>query len=117
MIWLLQIDLRCALRTGSLDVTDDGTGLVVHELDANLSDTTTRTYTPHHQSPALIVQVPSIALRGGGVVWAGKIVPVRPRTLVTLTSLTGALEESIVAVVMFCNSVGVRLQRVGWEKG
>lgn len=29
--------------TGSLDVTDDGTGLVVHELDADLGDTTTGT--------------------------------------------------------------------------
>jgi hypothetical protein len=30
------------LPTGSLDVADDGTGLVVHELDANLGDTTAR---------------------------------------------------------------------------
>lgn len=30
------------VRTGSLHVTDDRTGLVVHELDANLGDTTTR---------------------------------------------------------------------------
>lgn len=30
-------------RTGSLDVTDDGTGLVIHELDADLGDTTART--------------------------------------------------------------------------
>jgi hypothetical protein len=29
------------LRTWALDVADDGTGLVVHELDAALSDTTT----------------------------------------------------------------------------
>jgi hypothetical protein len=29
------------LLTGSLDVADDGTGLVVHELNANLGDTTT----------------------------------------------------------------------------
>lgn len=41
-------------RTGSLDVTDDGSALVVHELDANLGDTTTRTYTPSsvsHRKP------------------------------------------------------------------
>jgi len=29
------------VRTWALDVADDGTGLVVHELDAALSDTTT----------------------------------------------------------------------------
>ena len=32
------------LRTSALDVTDDGTGLVVHELDTALGDTTTGTY-------------------------------------------------------------------------
>jgi len=32
------------LFTGSLDVADDGTGLVLEELDANLGDTTTRSY-------------------------------------------------------------------------
>jgi hypothetical protein len=30
-----------SVRTRALDVTDDGTGLVVHELNANLGDTTT----------------------------------------------------------------------------
>lgn len=30
------------LSTWALDVADDGTSLVVHELNANLSDTTTR---------------------------------------------------------------------------
>lgn len=34
------------VRTGSLDVSDDRSGLVVHELDANLGDTTTRTCRP-----------------------------------------------------------------------
>lgn len=29
-------------RTGTLDVTDDGTGSVVHELNANLGNTTAR---------------------------------------------------------------------------
>lgn len=29
-------------HTGTLDVSDDGTGLVVHELDTDLGDTTTR---------------------------------------------------------------------------
>jgi hypothetical protein len=32
------------LRTSALDVTDDGTGLVVHELDTALGDTTTGAY-------------------------------------------------------------------------
>ena len=32
------------MRTGALDVTDDGTGLVVHELDTALGDTTTGAY-------------------------------------------------------------------------
>lgn len=31
-------------HTGTLDVSDDGTGLVVHELDTDLGDTTTRAY-------------------------------------------------------------------------
>lgn len=35
-------DSREFVHTGSLDVADDRTGLVVHELDANLGDTTTR---------------------------------------------------------------------------
>jgi hypothetical protein len=36
----------CCRRTGSLDVTDDRTGLVIHELNAHLGDTTTRTCNP-----------------------------------------------------------------------
>lgn len=32
-------------RTWALDVSDDRSGLVVHELDADLGDTTTRAYT------------------------------------------------------------------------
>lgn len=32
------------ILTWALDVTDDGTGLVVHELDTALGDTTTGTY-------------------------------------------------------------------------
>jgi hypothetical protein len=41
------LDGNCGLLgvrlTGSLDVTDDGTGLVIHEFDADLGDTTART--------------------------------------------------------------------------
>lgn len=36
--------VRKFVHTGSLDVTDDRTGLVVHELDANLGNTTARAY-------------------------------------------------------------------------
>ena len=32
------------MRTGTLDVADDRPALVVHELDADLGDTTTRAY-------------------------------------------------------------------------
>lgn len=40
--FLVDPEFSCrAKRTGSLDVTDDGTGLVVHELDTALGDTTT----------------------------------------------------------------------------
>lgn len=35
---------RQRVRTWALDVADDGTGLVVHELDTALSDTTTGAY-------------------------------------------------------------------------
>ena len=35
---------RLKNRTWALDVADDGAGLVVHELNANLGDTTTRTW-------------------------------------------------------------------------
>ena len=33
-----------SMRTGTLDVADDRPALVVHELDADLGDTTTRAY-------------------------------------------------------------------------
>lgn len=36
--------VRWEIRTWSLDVSDNATGLVVHEFDANLGDTTTRSY-------------------------------------------------------------------------
>jgi len=45
--WRRRIDSRIVFDgkeglTGSLDVTDDGTGLVVHELNADLGNTTAR---------------------------------------------------------------------------
>lgn len=39
--------------TGSLDVTDNGTGLVVHELDADLGDTTAGAYTQSENLPKI----------------------------------------------------------------
>ncbi|KAL2280394.1 hypothetical protein FJTKL_12627 [Diaporthe vaccinii] len=39
-----------AVRTGSLDVSDDRSGLVVHELDANLGNTTARACRPAETS-------------------------------------------------------------------
>lgn len=48
-VFFLLLNMSCFLsgveglmRTGSLHVADDRTGLVVHELDANLGDTTAR---------------------------------------------------------------------------
>lgn len=38
------------VRTGSLDVSDDRSGLVVHELDADLGNTTARAYFPSNIS-------------------------------------------------------------------
>lgn len=78
---------KTAGRTRALDVPDDGTSCVVHELDAHLGDTTTRTCMSIHISIGA----------GGGAKIVGYFVPVLPRTRVTLTSLTGALEESIFA--------------------
>lgn len=79
-------------RTWALDVADDGAGLVVHELYADLGDTTTRTC----RFPAGLAGRPAAKTKIG----SGGL-PVRPRTRVTLTSLTGALEESIVATDRF----------------
>lgn len=38
--------MKIGNRTWALDVTDDGTGGVVHELDSDLSNTSTGTYRP-----------------------------------------------------------------------
>lgn len=100
---------RGGLRTWALDVPDDGAGRVVHELDADLGDTSTRTYfnpsasvpplpkvplSPYPSSPIpaqIAPQYQTHHLAGGETI----SVPVRPRTRVTLTSLTGVLEASI----------------------
>lgn len=53
-------------------VADNGTGLVVHELNTDLGDTTTRTY-----------WVLVISIFDDFVKWEVRFVPVRPRTRVT----------------------------------
>lgn len=86
------------VRTGSLDVSDDRSGLVVHELDANLGNTTTRSCCPARRSILAIAQQLATACsrsRGQGRC----CVPVRPRTRVTLTSLTGCFDASILVDV------------------
>lgn len=93
---------RQRVRTWALDVADDGTGLVVHELDTALGDTTTGAC----MAVSLrFLRYPSIlsraAVRLSSIFFlhalpeCGDRVPVRPRTRVTLTSLTGALAVSI----------------------
>lgn len=93
---------RGELRTSALDVADDGTGLVVHEFDTALGDTTTGAcmavslrflWYPSILSRAA-VQLSSVFFLHA-LPECGDRVPVRPRTRVTLTSLTGALAVSI----------------------
>lgn len=88
--------IRSESRTWALDVANDGAGLVVHELYADLGDTTTRTC----RFPAGLAGRPS-GVGGTKIKSMPGGLPVRPRTRVTLTSLTGALEESIVATDRF----------------
>jgi hypothetical protein len=94
---------RQRVRTWALDVADDGTGLVVHELDTALGDTTTGacnisvslpfSQVTLHPPRFLDCALPLSLLLVGGI--RKFRVPVRPRTRVTLTRLTGALAESI----------------------
>lgn len=103
--------IRYCRRTGSLDVTDDRTGLVIHELDAHLGDTTARTY---NSSPLASISLscpprPAALRRASTCRSRGRrrqppevlscidrdCIPVRPRTRVTFTSLVGVLEASI----------------------
>lgn len=90
------------LRTSALDVADDGTGLVVHELDTALGDTTTGACVSVSLRFLHFRAFPAAQSRGCPPLlhrllpMCGDRVPVRPRTRVTLTSLTGALAVSIV---------------------
>lgn len=52
-------DRVTAAHTRALDVPDDGTGLVVHELDADLGDTTTGTCVGEKVSVSLRGLVPN----------------------------------------------------------
>ena len=70
----------------SLDVPDDGSGLVVHELDADLGNATARAW---HTSVCLNFSQLGYRVRDR--------IPVRPRTRMTFTSLTGCLVASISA--------------------
>lgn len=81
-------------RTWALDVADDASGGVVHELDTDLGNTSSGTYNtkPISNPFARTSFLPSIAPLPHGNA------PVRPKTRVTFTSLTGTLEESIVAI-------------------
>jgi hypothetical protein len=85
-ISIVEIRRRQRLRTGTLDVTDDRTSGVVHELDADLGNTTAGTYSK------------SIYLRSQTIRKPAENAPVRPNTRVTLTSLTGTLADSILWV-------------------
>jgi hypothetical protein len=76
-------------RTWALDVADDGSGGIVHELDSDLSDTSTGTYSISYQPPAPSSHIPSVG---------NSNIPVRPKTRVTLTNLTGTFEESMFAI-------------------
>jgi hypothetical protein len=83
---------RCLeIRTWALDVADDGTGGVVHELNSDLGNTSTGTCKLSEPHPTSII---APVLRGD----IELSIPVRPNTRVTLTSLTGTLEESIFAI-------------------
>ena len=90
-------------RTWSLDVADDGAGGVVHELNTDLGNTSTGTckyvrtvvlgeYSSTHRADAYFVVL---------------CIPVRPKTRVTLTSLTGTLEVSILANSVEQSSVSI----------
>ena len=94
-IWAAMAD-RGVRRTGALDVADDASGRVVHEFDAHLCDTATGTWQcqqmPHPSNiPPTDEEIVVVEVEHFDV-------PVRPRTRVTLTSLTGTFDESMIAV-------------------
>lgn len=85
------------IRTWSLDVSDNASGLVVHEFDTDLGNTTTGTC--DRQLLGSFAEIlREVSARSDRDDEVGNIVPVRPRTRVTLTSLTGCLADSISAI-------------------
>lgn len=89
------------VHTWPLDVADDATRGIIHEFDADLGDTTAR---------ALIV---SFSMHQFNQLTSRRDVPVRPRTRVTLTSLTGCLAESMMG--MDADGGGSRMKE--WKEG
>lgn len=93
-------------RTWALDIANDTPSCVVHEFYTYLCDTSTRTYkwqllvcvcsevhSNRRHSTCFVVFASWIGR--GDELKKGINLPVRPRTLVTLTSLTSTFEESI----------------------
>lgn len=82
--------------TWSLDVADNATGGVVHELDADLANTSTRACILSDLSFFFLLFLFPIFfffffLFFPFLPCLGECIPVRPRTLMTFTSLTGTL--------------------------
>lgn len=80
-------------RTWTLDVADDGAGGVVHKLNTDLGNTSTGTC--EYVRASFFSYVVAASKRSSYFVVL--CIPVRPKTRVTLTSLTGTLEVSILA--------------------
>lgn len=76
-------------RTWTLDVADNASGGIVHELDSDLSDTSSGTCNHQPLSLPFPISAPPRDREN---------VPVRPRTRVTLTSLTGTFDVSMFAI-------------------
>jgi hypothetical protein len=74
-------------RTWALDVADNASRGIIHELDSDLGNSSTRSCTVSVPLHPMSPRFPNI--------------PVRPRTLVTLTSLTGTFEDSMIAIYSF----------------
>ena len=72
--------------TWPLHVPDDTTGSIVHKLNSDLGNTTTRTTVYSDVSTAAFIE------------WVSRAVQtyVRPRTRVTLTSLIGVFDASMI---------------------
>lgn len=97
IFWMMRFVLRRPIfsngrfRTWALDVTDDASGGVVHELDSDLRNTSTGTC----ESQILLQIEDTIRLVS---IRSRESIPVRPKTRVTFTSLTGTFEESMFAI-------------------